>query len=520
MLGTDRLRGAGADRGQRAGRARRRLQPRLRALRDARRRAALRGPRRAGWRRCGRTSTPSRPPLREQRPDVPPALEDVIRRALAKAPDGASDARRRSGRTCSLAVRRAALGPPPTQAAVEELRGEHDPPERHPGRAVVGRAPAGRGLGRVEQAVAGGRVRRRRRLPRPPRRARPGAGCCPSAVRRGRARPAAWWGSGPRRRAMPWRRSAARPGSDPRRTVPACARHRSRTAARLLGWLGDADRDRRVALEPRPVGRQPPWSRHQLARDRARARRQAAPAGVARRGAQRRVRGGREVAGVDRDRWLDRPWTGRQHRGALERWPTSTRHDRLCRVRAPSRCRLRAVEAAGGDQQRAAGVQVGVGRRLGVHHVAVLARGTRCSPSGRWRLSFVQLQILSKRRSSPIAAASSMPYACPSPTVSSALVGRANASVGRRRSGSGSAARGGVGLAVGGEATAVRGRELLDRRPQPASNDRARRLQAPAPTPTISSRPLRLMRCASTGSNDDPEAGSARFLERRPSIRS
>ena len=44
-------------------------------------------PRRAGWRRCGLMSTPSRPPLREQRPEVPPALEDVIRRAMAKAPE-------------------------------------------------------------------------------------------------------------------------------------------------------------------------------------------------------------------------------------------------------------------------------------------------------------------------------------------------------------------------------------------------------------------------------------------------
>jgi serine/threonine-protein kinase len=27
------------------------------------------------------------PPLRERRPDVPPALEDLVRRGLAKAPD-------------------------------------------------------------------------------------------------------------------------------------------------------------------------------------------------------------------------------------------------------------------------------------------------------------------------------------------------------------------------------------------------------------------------------------------------
>ena len=42
----------------------------------------------------------------------------------------------------------------------------------------------------------------------------------------------------------------------------------------------------------------------------------------------------------------------------------------------------RAVEAAGGDQQRAAGVEVGVGGRLWVHHATRRATGTRSARRG------------------------------------------------------------------------------------------------------------------------------------------
>jgi len=76
-----------------------------------------------------------------------------------------------------------------------------------------------------------------------------------------------------------------------------------------------------------------------------------------------------------------------------------------------------AVKAARGDEQRAAGVQVRIGGGLGILHVAV-APQERDQPSGRMRLFSVHVQIESKRFGSPIAAARSIPYACPSPTVS------------------------------------------------------------------------------------------------------
>ena len=60
---------------------------RLRALRDPDRRGALRGRDAAGWPRCGRTSTPSRRPCASSGPTCPQALDDVIRRGLAKRPD-------------------------------------------------------------------------------------------------------------------------------------------------------------------------------------------------------------------------------------------------------------------------------------------------------------------------------------------------------------------------------------------------------------------------------------------------
>ena len=43
--------------------------------------------RRAGWPRCGPTSTPSRRRRARQRPEVPRALDDLILRSLAKAPE-------------------------------------------------------------------------------------------------------------------------------------------------------------------------------------------------------------------------------------------------------------------------------------------------------------------------------------------------------------------------------------------------------------------------------------------------
>ena len=103
-----------------------------------------------------------------------PAARAAARRASGARGRGPA----RAGQGARRRVRRAAAfrtptcsrpcGEPPLRAAayeqaVEELRGQHDPAERHPGRAVVGRATAGR-------------------APRPRRAARRGRPRCPAAA--------------------------------------------------------------------------------------------------------------------------------------------------------------------------------------------------------------------------------------------------------------------------------------------------------------------------------------------------
>ncbi len=75
---------------------------------------------------------------------------------------------------------------------------------------------------------------------------------------------------------------------------------------------------------------------------------------------------------------------------------TSDVHDRVAQMER-LRSQRRAVKAAGRDEQRAGGVQVGIGRRLGILHVAVSPQ-ERDQPVGPQRRLFcVQLQIASNR---------------------------------------------------------------------------------------------------------------------------
>ena len=98
------------------------------------------------------------PPVRERRPDVPRGARG---RDAARDGQGArrpSDGGGVPGGACSRPSARRPVSDQRRRAGVEQLRGEHDPAECHPGGAVVGRRAPIEGLGLVEQAVSGGRL--------------------------------------------------------------------------------------------------------------------------------------------------------------------------------------------------------------------------------------------------------------------------------------------------------------------------------------------------------------------------
>ena len=252
------------------------------------------------------------PSVREQRPDVPEALDDVIRAALAKRPTTAPRPRP-SGPAVLAAVGETPLARSTSSRArswSSMMR-----PSADPGGAVVGGRPLVERLGGVEQpsprrAVLAGGV------------GRPGRG--DERHRDGGVPPAGL----PDRSCSTGMSAGLRPSKTghalaairrPGRVgVLGHPHERARGVEaeqrRPVGLAGRADRHRLAALDLRPVRRQACGARHQEVGDRARGGRQAAPAAVARRVAERREGGGREVARVQRDRVLARP-TGR---------PTST----------------------------------------------------------------------------------------------------------------------------------------------------------------------------------------------------
>ena len=278
--GHDRLRGAGADRGQR-GRCRAATStgspacstrcwsapPRSRA-------------RAAGWRRCGPTSTPSRPRCASSGRTCPRRWTTVIRRGLAKRPDDRPTAAAFGGRGAARPSGEGALA---SRRSSGVRASEHDAPQRDPGGAVVGRRALVERLGGVEQLlVAGRRVAGGLRPPRRPRRAPRGAGVLPGRLARQVVLDRDVGG-------LPPLEGGPRPGGDPppgrvrdpRRSARACARRRSRRAA-----CARSGRARRSAPACRPRcsaqsgGRLPSFGISRSVTERA-ARGQAAPAAVA-----------------------------------------------------------------------------------------------------------------------------------------------------------------------------------------------------------------------------------------------
>ena len=188
--------------------ARRRLQPGLRALRDARRRAALRGARAAGWRKMwAHLNAP------------PPSIARAAARRARGARRGDPPRAWRSGRPTGPPLRRSAAAALRAAGettrrlpAVERVGVEHDPPERDPRGAVVGRVAAVERRPR-RPGASPGRPSGRRRRP-PPAAATSATGCCVLArrlagevVARPGCRRAGWPSNAGQARAAIWRPS-------------------------------------------------------------------------------------------------------------------------------------------------------------------------------------------------------------------------------------------------------------------------------------------------------------------------
>ena len=124
-------------------------------------------------------------PLGERRPDVPRGIDALVRQAMSKDPaqrptaeEFAVEALTAIGEVAVAdpRMRRLAIGVRACRlrsGAVEQPRRQHDPPERHPGRAVVrrhraDRSPPRRRAGRRAPPFGRPRPRRPQRPPAPP----------------------------------------------------------------------------------------------------------------------------------------------------------------------------------------------------------------------------------------------------------------------------------------------------------------------------------------------------------------
>ena len=359
-----------------------------------------------------------------------------------------------------------------------------------------------RGVGR-----GGGRHERRRVLGpcRPARRTGPTRRGCPRARALER-------GPGPRGELAP-RRVRILGEADERR-----APRRSRKPARRRGRRAARSRP---ACRPRSraqSGGRLPSSGISRSDDRASSR-SGRPSGVAGRLPERRERGGREVAGVDDDSVVAAP-TGRRPAAACPRRFVVS----AVRIASPSCERLvtqlGAVEAARRREQRARRVHVGVGRRLGVHDLAV-APEERDQPVGAAQVLLRPVPDRGRsapRRRSRRRAASRRP----APRRRCRRPGRCGATrpsdftyVSRKRFAAASGAwppRRGV-VAV---ATARRRRRRRAPAPHAVRRGTARRPPARRPSTSISRSRTARLRPATPPSSATPASCDARLRQRRP----